>query len=58
MQSNSHCNIVMAPQPRKPNHTIMADTINPARRQMATFLPVCLDDNGDLDGGFCSFTDR
>jgi hypothetical protein len=40
MQANSHCNSSTAPQPRKPSHAIMADTINVASKQTVTFLPV------------------
>jgi hypothetical protein len=58
MESRSHCNIAINPQPRKLNHTIITNTINAARKQIATFLPVCADDNRDLIAGFCDFTNR
>ncbi len=58
MQSTSHCNIAIIPHPRKLNQTIITDTISTARNQIATFLPVCTDDNRDLIDGFCGFRDR
>jgi len=57
MQSSSHCNIAINPQPRKLNHTIITVTISAARRQIVIFWPGCAD-NRDLIGGFCDFTDR
>jgi hypothetical protein len=56
MQSNSHRIIATNPQPRKPNHTIITDTINAARKQIATFLLVCADDDRDLVDGSCNST--
>lgn len=62
MQPNSHCNIAPIPQPRKANHTIIADAINAARNQIASFLPVREDDNRDLvdesGNSMRDFTDR
>ena len=57
MQSSSHCNIAINPQPRKLNHTIITVTISAARRQIVIFWPGCAD-NRELIGGFCDFTDR
>jgi hypothetical protein len=57
-QSSSHRAIAINPQPRKLNHTIITDTISVARRPIATFLPVCADDNRDLIAGLSDFTNR
>src|SRR5882762_394418 len=62
MQSSSHCNIAISPQPRKPNHTIITVTISTARAPIANFLLACADDNRDLLEGVCNptrgFADR
>jgi hypothetical protein len=57
-QFNIHCNSPIIPQPKRPNHTIITDRINAARRQIATFLPICTDRNRSLFDGFGSFADR
>jgi hypothetical protein len=43
-QYNIHRNIATTPQPRKPNQTIITDTINAASKHIATFQPLCRDD--------------
>jgi hypothetical protein len=55
-QDNIHCNIAITPQPRKPNQTIITDTINAASKQIASFRPVCRDDNPELVERFCIFS--
>jgi len=56
MQSRSHCNIAINPQPRKLNHTTITNTISAARKKIATFRPVFADDNRDLIDESCSST--
>ncbi len=53
MQADSHCNISTIPQPSKPSHAIMTDTINVASKQTATFLPVRAGESRALMAGSC-----
>jgi hypothetical protein len=57
-QFNVHCSSPIIPQPRKPNHTIITDRINAARKQIATCLQAWEDRNPSLSNGFGSFADR
>jgi hypothetical protein len=56
VQSKSHRNIATTPQPRKPNHVIIADAITTARMQIAAFLPLFAGDNPGMIEGFCNST--
>jgi hypothetical protein len=56
MQSKSHRNIVTTPQPRKPNHVIIADAITMARMQIASFLPIRGGGNPGLIDRSCNST--
>jgi hypothetical protein len=60
MHSNSHRIVATTPQPRKPNHVIIADAITTARMQIVTFRPIRDADDPDLFDGSrnstCCFT--